>query len=443
MEDFSETQDFKIATLGNVDSGKSTLVGCLAKGLLDDGNGKARATVLKFAHERVRGQTSAATTQLIGYRNGEQIISGKKQLRNKETHDIAVKATHRLTLVDLCGHEKYLKTTIYGLTGLKPDCALVVVGAERGIQKMTREHIGLCCALRIPFFIVTTKIDSCPQQIFKETQMKIKRILKRAGRKYFLAQDVQHCEEAANCMFGSIEGSFAPVFEVSCVTGQGLDVLKQFLGQVVSRNVKVIQDSSADVLMRLEDVYNVEGIGIVLSGSLITGEIQAGQHLFVGPSKIGDFREIAVRSIYRQCVPSAVACAGQHCTIGIKPTGRGKENLKKDMFRKGSVLVSGIDLALAHTVMEFEADIRVLHHSTTIEVGYTPMLHIGSVRQSARVLHIADSDGEAVVARTGSQVTVRFRFVGGFEFVQPETKLIFREGNAKGCGTVLRVFRDD
>jgi elongation factor 1-alpha len=43
-----------------------------------------------------------------------------------------------VSLVDLCGHEKYLKTTINGLTGLSPDFGAVIVGANMGLQKMTK-----------------------------------------------------------------------------------------------------------------------------------------------------------------------------------------------------------------------------------------------------------------------------------------------------------------
>ncbi len=69
--------------------------------------------------------------------------------------------------MDLCGHEKYLKTTISGLTGLSPDFGAVIVGANMGLQKMTKEHIGLCLFLKIPFFVVVTKVDLAPQNKYE------------------------------------------------------------------------------------------------------------------------------------------------------------------------------------------------------------------------------------------------------------------------------------
>lgn len=74
--------------------------------------------------------------------------------------------THKLVnLIDLCGHEKYLKTTMLGLVGMVPDYILVVVGANFGLSRMTKEHLGIALALEIPFFIVMTKIDLVPAEV--------------------------------------------------------------------------------------------------------------------------------------------------------------------------------------------------------------------------------------------------------------------------------------
>lgn len=69
------------------------------------------------------------------------------------------KSDHSVTLIDLCGHEKYLKTTLFGLTGLMPDYCMLVVGSNMGVQLMTREHISIACALNIPMFVAVTKVS--------------------------------------------------------------------------------------------------------------------------------------------------------------------------------------------------------------------------------------------------------------------------------------------
>jgi len=80
---------------------------------------------------------------------------------------ITGKSDKLLTFIDLCGHEKYLKTTMFGMIGLIPDYAMIIVGSNMGISRMTIEHINISLALRIPFFVVITKIDICPENIFK------------------------------------------------------------------------------------------------------------------------------------------------------------------------------------------------------------------------------------------------------------------------------------
>ncbi len=74
-----------------------------------------------------------------------------------------------MTLIDLCGHEKYLKTTMLGMVGLVPDYVLIVVGANFGLSRMTKEHLGITLALNIPFFIVITKVDMVKEEILKNT----------------------------------------------------------------------------------------------------------------------------------------------------------------------------------------------------------------------------------------------------------------------------------
>ena len=77
--------------------------------------------------------------------------------------EVMEKCDHSVTLIDLCGHEKYLKTTLFGLTGLMPDYCMLVVGSNMGVQMMTREHISIACALNIPMFVAVTKV-SCKFQ---------------------------------------------------------------------------------------------------------------------------------------------------------------------------------------------------------------------------------------------------------------------------------------
>lgn len=72
-------------------------------------------------------------------------------------------------MIDLCGHEKYLKTTMLGMVGLVPDYVMIVIGSNMGLSKMTKEHLGIALALKIPFFIIMTKVDMMADEIIKST----------------------------------------------------------------------------------------------------------------------------------------------------------------------------------------------------------------------------------------------------------------------------------
>ena len=113
----------KIAVAGNVDSGKSTLTGVLMNNKLDDGRGSSRLSILRNKHEKETGRTSC-----ISYNSFSNVVDDKRKI---------------LSLIDLAGHEKYLKTTIFGLSGLFADAGLVLVSANMGITQMTREHMML------------------------------------------------------------------------------------------------------------------------------------------------------------------------------------------------------------------------------------------------------------------------------------------------------------
>ena len=70
---------------------------------------------------------------------GKQIVPQRfNQNKNKYWKEVVSESSKIISLVDLCGYEKYLKTTINGLTGLSPDFGCVVVGANMGLQKMTK-----------------------------------------------------------------------------------------------------------------------------------------------------------------------------------------------------------------------------------------------------------------------------------------------------------------
>ena len=159
-------KEIRVAILGNVDSAKSTLVSTITYNILDDGRGSAREKVFKHKHEKETGRTSSISFRYVKI-NDEKYI----------------------TFLDLAGHEKYFKTTVQGLNGGLADYAILVVGANMGVLKMTREHLGIIKALKVPFFVVITKLDICPQNVLERTEREISRIIKRNFKKDLVLLD--------------------------------------------------------------------------------------------------------------------------------------------------------------------------------------------------------------------------------------------------------------
>lgn len=294
----SHIKEVRVAVIGNVDSGKSTLVGVLTKCMLDDGRGALRKLVFNYSHEKENGRTSSITQEIMGFKNGKQIEPERATEKKVSAWTTITKEADKIvSLIDLCGHEMYLKTTIFGLTGLVPDYALIVVGANMGVQRMTKEHLGIALALKIPIFIVVTKIDLAPEEIKKQTLDNLLKILKSSGAQKMpiLIRDEDDLRVYSESILSS---TVCPIFCVSSTAGDGIEKLRSFLASLLSRNeftklqLKPDQPNSNKVEFLIDSVFNVKGVGLVASGVLISGSVKLGQTLMMGPNVKGKYFNI-------------------------------------------------------------------------------------------------------------------------------------------------------
>lgn len=114
VADTLSSRNIRVAVVGNVDAGKSTMIGTLTSSCLDDGRGSSRTSIMKHRHEIESGRTSTASTHLLGFRSSGEAIAGKDSVRanrRKSEDEVARESFRVVTLMDLAGHEKYLKTT--------------------------------------------------------------------------------------------------------------------------------------------------------------------------------------------------------------------------------------------------------------------------------------------------------------------------------------------
>jgi GTPase len=402
--------DLKVAIAGNVDSGKSSTLGALMSGTLDNGRGSARLNVFNFEHEVKSGRTSSVAHHIIGFDEKGVIVHASTDFGKKSWPDIIRDSSKVVTFFDLCGHERYLKTTILGLTSMFPDMCIITVGANMGVTKMTKEHLFLCMTLHIPFIVLITKIDICEhrQNVLKETVTELKTLLKGFFRRvpYRITCD----DDVMVTIKNFHQRSVVPIIYTSNVTGEGLPFLKQFLN-LVGRSPKNIKKIEKNVEYHVETTFTVPGVGTVTGGQLVSGTISVGDKLILGPNN-NKYVTIQVRSIHCKRVPVQTVEAGCYVCLGLK-------KIERKTIRRGNVIMS-MD-AEQICVKDFIADVTVMKtHSTTIKVGYEPVVHTCSVRQTAKILDIYNKkcsrkkvkEGEDVdkVLRTGDRAKVKFRF---------------------------------
>lgn len=214
-----------LGTAGHIDHGKTSLIKALT-GINTD----------RLKEEQKRGITIE-----LGFAN-INLPSGQK-----------------LGIVDVPGHEKFVKNMVAGATGI--DIVALVIAADEGIMPQTREHIEICTLLGIRHGIVTlTKIDMVDEEWLGLVQ-----------------------EEVADFTQGTFLES-APVIPVSSVTQQGLPKFLQALDQISAG----IEEKSSIGLLRLpaDRVFSMKGFGTVITGTLISGKVAVGDQIMIYPSKV-------------------------------------------------------------------------------------------------------------------------------------------------------------
>ena len=77
LDSTSYIKEVRLAVIGNVDSGKSTLVGCLTKNVKDDGRGYARQFVFNYQHETETGRTSSIAEEILGFKDHKPLDIGR------------------------------------------------------------------------------------------------------------------------------------------------------------------------------------------------------------------------------------------------------------------------------------------------------------------------------------------------------------------------------
>ncbi len=203
-------------------------------------------------------------------------------------------------IVDVPGHEKFVKNMVAGATGI--DVVVMVIAADEGVMPQTREHLEICSLLGVKYgFVALTKIDMVDEEWLD-----------------LVTEDV----------IEYVRGTFledAPVVPVSSATGQGISEFVKTLDEYCA---KVPGRSSAGLFrLPVDRVFTMKGFGTVITGTLISGSVSVGETISVYPTGIAS----KVRGIQMHNQSVNTAEAGMRTAINF-------QGLEKTVIDRGDVL---------------------------------------------------------------------------------------------------------
>lgn len=430
-DDFVEV---RLAVMGNVDSSKSSTIGVLTHGVLDNGRGSARAPLLKHRHESESGRTSSVGRNILGYDAAGAIVNSPDHGGKLNWTTVCSEAAKVVTFVDCAGHEKYFGTTAFGMTGHYPHYVMLLIGAHAGVQDMTKEFMKLACGLKVPMFMLLTKIDMAPEHTRLAALQHIERICVSPAIQR-PATHVRTVEDALAAHKGMCREAVTPVFQISNVTGEGLDQLRVFLGLLAPTESRRGDDEPAR--FSVDESWNVRGVGLVVSGFVDAGTVRAKDELLLGPFGDNTFVRMTAFSLMRHRMPVGEVRSRQLATIAIRRAPGERREVKRDDIRRGMVLAAAA--RKPQGAWQFWAMITVLEHKSTVIAGYQGMLHCGGVRQTVKIMRVEADDG---VMRTGDKARCLLTFVKHPEILVPDTRFVMREGTAKLVGKIVEMNPD-
>jgi GTPase len=423
-EEKSLKREVCVIMAGSADSGKSTTIGVLESGVLDDGNGSARVSVAIHPHEKQFRMTSDISTVNITSKHGKQLM-----------------------LVDLCGQDIYLRTTLFGITAYRPEYAILVIAANKGFRTMTREHLGILLCLQIPIIILITRADLSPENIYNKTVQSIKNYLKQYQRQPRFLNDLKSLaltpkelidveaqvvpEAIATVKLMADNPKIVPVITISNKTGFFLDVFKTMLDSLVPRDTCIVKKGEPAVFNIFRPFWK-KGIGLVLHGVCQGSPIHKNDELLLGPYG-KEWIPIRIWSMHDNDEHDIeLLNHGHRGCLAFKVTDK-KFAIEKKDIKKGMVVISR-NTDVDRVCYQFKAKITILNHSTTISNKYSPVIHTSVVRQTARIR--LDPN---VHLKTNDQAEVTFRFVQRPEYLTVGEDLFFKEGTTRGHGIITSI----
>jgi len=302
---------YVIGTAGHVDHGKSTLVHALS-GIDPD----------RLQEEKDRGLTIDLGFAWFALPSGREV-----------------------SVVDVPGHERFIKNMLAGVGGI--DLALFVVAGDEGVMPQTREHLAILDLLQTEHGVVAlTKSDLAEPDWLDLVEADVEELLAPT----------------------SLRGS--PIVRCSATTGAGLDALRATIDEALA-SLPPVRDIGRPRLP-IDRVFTISGFGTVVTGTLVDGQLHAGDQAVVQPGAV----HARVRGLQSHKKSVETAEPGTRTAVNLS-------GVAADALARGMVLTTGDWLAASRsmdarlrTVATLSAPLR---HNTTLT------LHTGAAEVAARV----------------------------------------------------------
>ncbi|MBC2724160.1 selenocysteine-specific translation elongation factor [Desulfosporosinus sp.] len=215
-------------------------------------------------------------------------------------------------MIDVPGHERFVRQMLSGASGM--DIVLLVIAADEGVMPQTQEHLDILTLLGIPRgIIVLNKVDLVDEDWLELMEEEVR-------------------EKLNDTVF-----SDARICRVSAVTGEGIDILRQTIDDLLSHVES--KKSTGPVRMPIDRVFSIQGFGTVVTGTLHGGTIELGQELAIEPSHL--IAKVRSLQVYNSKVN--IAGAGQRVAVNlagieVAEVERGSVLVTPNMFKVGKVL---------------------------------------------------------------------------------------------------------
>jgi selenocysteine-specific elongation factor len=246
----------------------------------------------------------------------------------------------RLGLVDVPGHERFIKNMLAGVSGI--DLVLLVIAADESIKPQTREHFDICMLLGIRRgMVVLTKADLAAGDLLELARL-----------------------EAGEFVRGSFLEN-APVVAVSAVTGAGLDELRAELVKLAATVPE--KDASQYFRLPIDRAFAMRGFGTVVTGTLVSGSTRVDQEVELHPAG----KRVRVRGIQVHGASVREASAGQRTAVNIvgadvSELARGMALAEAGRFQTSSRIDCVFDLLPSAKPLKHRAPVHF--HAGTAEV---------------------------------------------------------------------------